>query len=972
MKAKIPFLSLSSRVSLNALVLTSFLPFCSPVTAQPSSIDPWTMRDMMGRGVNMKCSLDGTYGWWDAFNVAIPQKIAATGFTSVRVWAAFEASKDIGPAPDYTLRSGNLAALDAIVDGCLAQNLVVLLNLTQRDSGINNADAVAKAKFLKVWEQLAGRYANRSPKLVFNILNEPNGPLTTEILNGWYADVTPIIRATNPTRILLYNGGGYANAATLKDMVVPASAGAYYMGNCHIYPPMSFTHGGTMQWVGSDEQKATPLARIRDAEDWVQRTGKPMTVTEWGGNNKRPVGERAAYAQFLKDEFEARGFAWQYFTFNNENDRFAIYNADTDSWMHPQIRDVLISGTWPYGNNPPPPPPPYIGPGRIEAGSPDSFTDGAGNEWDADAGFVGGSVVDRGAISIAGTNDDRIYQTERYGMTSYRAYVPDGSYTVNLHFAETWTGISSAGQRVFTVTAEGVSPAGWANIDVFAGAGGRNVALVKTATVSVADGQLDLGFVANAGQPMVNGIEILPVNQPPSVTLTAPANGATLIEGSTVDLQAVATDPDGSVAVVSFFVGGVSLIGEDTSVPYSASWVNLEPGAYTLTAVATDNMGASAVSAAISVTVVPATVAIPYRIEAGGEANFIDGMGSTWIADQYFSGGLTVDRGSIAIANTVDDRLYQTERYGMYGYNIPVNNGVYTVRLHFAETWAGITAAGQRVFGVSVEGVTPAAWSNLDVFAQTGGRNIALVGSDQFVVEDGVLNIAFTPIVRQPIVNAIEILANAAPAVALTAPTQGAVIVLGETATLAAAASDPDGQVAVVEFYRDGDVFLGNDGTSPYVTSWTPTTVGSYSLTARAHDNHFASSTSAPVAVTVTAANREAETANRSGGFVSTREGVIYVDMPNAGSGWIEWVFDAPVAGTYSLKIRYANGGSTNRTGTTSINGGSGASRTFTPTGAWTTWADLTFSASLNAGVNTIRLTATNGPDVDRLQIANP
>src|SRR5262249_23918269 len=94
----------------------------------------------------------------------------------------------------------------------------------------------------------------------------------------------------------------------------------------------------------------------------------------------------------------------------------------------------------------------------------------------------------------------------------------------------------------------------------------------------------------------------------------------------------------------------------------------------------------------------------PIRVEAGGSASYRDVAGNVWSADTGFSGGSTVDRGSIAIANTNDDRIYQTERYGMSGYAFDVANGRYTVRLHFAETYTGITACGQRVFDVKVEG----------------------------------------------------------------------------------------------------------------------------------------------------------------------------------------------------------------------------------------------------------------------------
>ena len=88
-------------------------------------------------------------------------------------------------------------------------------------------------------------------------------------------------------------------------------------------------------------------------------------------------------------------------------------------------------------------------------------------------------------------------------------------------------------------------------------------------------------------------------NQPPSVTLAAPANATV---GVQVTLTAMAADGDGSIAKVDFFIG-TTLLGTDTSSPYSFAWTPTAAGASTLTARATDNLGAATTSAAITVAV---------------------------------------------------------------------------------------------------------------------------------------------------------------------------------------------------------------------------------------------------------------------------------------------------------------------------------------------------------------------------------
>ena len=85
----------------------------------------------------------------------------------------------------------------------------------------------------------------------------------------------------------------------------------------------------------------------------------------------------------------------------------------------------------------------------------------------------------------------------------------------------------------------------------------------------------------------------------------------------------------------------------------------------------------------------------------------------------------------------------------------PLPNGRYVVKLHFAETFEGVTGAGQRVFSYSVEGK---AFKNFDVFAKAGGANRAYVETVEVEIKDGQLNITFTTGIENPQINALEIL----------------------------------------------------------------------------------------------------------------------------------------------------------------------------------------------------------------------
>jgi hypothetical protein len=152
----------------------------------------------------------------------------------------------------------------------------------------------------------------------------------------------------------------------------------------------------------------------------------------------------------------------------------------------------------------------------------------------------------------------------------------------------------------------------------------------------------------------------------------------------------------------------------------------------------------------------PEIAATAIRIDAGATTNFTDSSGNIWLADQGFTGGEIVTRADdLQIANTTDPAIYRTEHYDMTAFSWPVPNGKYIVKLHFAETYEGITGAGERVFSFNVGGQL---FKDFDVWAKTGGGQRADVETVNVEVTDGKIDITFTPGVQSPEINGIEII----------------------------------------------------------------------------------------------------------------------------------------------------------------------------------------------------------------------
>ncbi|MEM7572344.1 MAG: malectin domain-containing carbohydrate-binding protein [Bacteroidota bacterium] len=144
---------------------------------------------------------------------------------------------------------------------------------------------------------------------------------------------------------------------------------------------------------------------------------------------------------------------------------------------------------------------------------------------------------------------DAIFNTERYSQVAnpdnmqWDFPVDNGTYVVNLLFAERWTGAQNAGVRVFDVLIEGVL-----ELDDFdqTAVYGWNTAGVETFTVEVTDGNLDIDFILDVQNPNIKGIEILSQsgnqqNQSPVVTNPGDQFNS---EGDVVNLPIVANDGD--------------------------------------------------------------------------------------------------------------------------------------------------------------------------------------------------------------------------------------------------------------------------------------------------------------------------------------------------------------------------------------------------------------------------------------------
>lgn len=152
---------------------------------------------------------------------------------------------------------------------------------------------------------------------------------------------------------------------------------------------------------------------------------------------------------------------------------------------------------------------------RVNAGGGD-YTDLAGNVWLADTGHNTGEVF-TSTTAIDNTNDDSLFQSERWDPADateleYAFSVPNGNYGVNLYFTDRF---QTAGSRVFDIEIENQLVR--AGFDIVSEVG-TNVAMMKSYSVSVTDGQLNVGLLHGIENPKISALEIFEAASSPTST----------------------------------------------------------------------------------------------------------------------------------------------------------------------------------------------------------------------------------------------------------------------------------------------------------------------------------------------------------------------------------------------------------------------------------------------------------------------
>ncbi len=448
---------------------------------------------------------------------------------------------------------------------------------------------------------------------------------------------------------------------------------------------------------------------------------------------------------------------------------------------------------------------------------------------------------------------------------------------------------------VYTVTAFGQPGQFSAWLGVYTGSALTNLGLVadyspvggelaytdRVAFHAVAGTAYAIAVSTISGQGGGLSLSVVPT-APPTVTITSPTNNPTFYVGDSLTLSADASDSDGMVSNVEFYLDD-ALVWAFTNEPYVCS-VTVGPWNHRLRVQATDNLGVTTISSEVQFLgryPPPSNDDFDHRAQITG----------SWVS--------VTDNNLLASREPGEPT--QGDKSLWWSWMAPTS-GVYTVtafgQLGQFSAWLGVyTGSALTNLGL-VDDYSPVggelAYTDRVVVHATAGTAYAIAVSTVSGIGGGL---------------SLSVVPTAPPTVTITSPPNNPTFYVGDSVTLSADASDSDGLVTNVEFYMDY-ALVGTVTNRPYVLSLSVTNAPlSYRLWVKATDNCGVTTVSSEVQFLVTyppPANDDfADRIPITGSWVTVsgdnRYGTREPGEPTQGDKSAWWSWTAPTSGVYTV-----------------------------------------------------------------------
>ncbi|MBM4171309.1 MAG: glycoside hydrolase family 5 protein [Ignavibacteria bacterium] len=318
-----------------------------PIIPNEEQGNVFDQNKLLGKGINLGNALEApNEGEW---GVVLKEEffsiIKNAGFNSVRIpikWSAHAITNE-----PYTIQSSFFERVDWAIYQALKNNLAVVINIHHYDEIMQNPQA-HKARFLKIWEQIALRYKDYSHKLFFEILNEPHSNLTPSLWNVFMIEAIEKIRISNPTRTILVGTANWGGVSSLSQLVFPPNESNIIL-SFHYYSPFQFTHQGAewvsgsdawlgLTWSGNQSEKNLIINDFNAVASWAASKNIPVNLGEFGAYSKADMNSRVWWTSFIVELCNQYKFSFHYWEFCAG---FGIYDLATGKFRESLYRALI-------------------------------------------------------------------------------------------------------------------------------------------------------------------------------------------------------------------------------------------------------------------------------------------------------------------------------------------------------------------------------------------------------------------------------------------------------------------------------------------------------------------------------------------------------------------------------------------------------------------------------------------------------
>ena len=315
------------------------------------------------------------------------KQVKAQGFKSIRIPVSY--LSNIGAGPDYTIDSKWLDRVQEVVDMCIDNGLYAIINV-HGDGYYSikggwllcgepaSEQETIKAKYEKVWEQIANRFKNYDDHLVFESMNEvfdgsygnPNPEYYNNInaYNQIFVDTVRKAGGNNNSRYLLIPGWntdinfttGDCDTYTMEaKLVIPNDS--RIMVSVHYYTPWEFCVDEVKDTFYKWGDSVKKFVKRRQSETLVNRqfdklynafikNGYGVVIGEYGANDKTSKDKsnttyRAYFAEYVNYAAHQRNIVTVYWDNGyNGNHGFGLFDRTECTVTQPEIIKGIING----------------------------------------------------------------------------------------------------------------------------------------------------------------------------------------------------------------------------------------------------------------------------------------------------------------------------------------------------------------------------------------------------------------------------------------------------------------------------------------------------------------------------------------------------------------------------------------------------------------------------------------------------